>query len=1382
MSASRSPEPGTERILRSTTRNPRRRQRQNDTDTLKTSAPRRKRSKITEETFQPRESVEVVEEYVNGALHDDHVAMNGSAHHPETIRKSNGSTSADTGDMEMALRSGKKGSVKRTSRGDGATLLAHNGCYNVKLLPSTPKELRQTGLEYRGSLGPANHALAVTKDKAIIWAYTAHTPPSNPRVLEVPFSPTSGDPLPFGALVPNGTGAANIGLFLLSAVSGLAVFYESIDHAASLGLFRDRRKGIDGSIGHLFGGETVTDLVSAGHAGFIIVLSSGRVAHLTLWDGQGKPRLQSQYLRTADPNAGGLFGSFKGFWNGGLYTRDLSAAHVRPRNTRGHAQVLSLAKRCEIAVWDLDWSGTSNFRGKFDFREVVVTELKAMSLLEPGTKDDNVIALDFAILDNTNVPHDLIGATIGTDDAVDLYILIQIPSLEGIDYVLVEIELSGDAVTVSRVNKITSLHEALKTKPQGRPRLLLPSPGHTAFVVLDQAIGVFATAQTIIDGPEAQLHTSDAQSNPFEDAIFLRSNMGLAIQSAVEEDNRGKQASLLTFVKGAGLVRLSASDTSGFVSGAKITIRERMEQAIFLGALQDGILDFSRRSDLSYDMEDVESAALAISDEILLSKSSFMPSSTAPISQQLLTKAQALKALVLFVRNNFAPLSPSSMWRLLSDAERVAAGQKLWEIFEDHVSTTSKGKRKATLMDELCTWFDNDETEHFPQRRDVAGEDPVRRFFIAGLHRLEKLLLNARVFLRDHRDHLHNQSSMGSEDVLQLVKQVNDVWLKSLESAFTFRSENAAQYGISGKFIGSGILADSADYSGLPEIWTSTEGMVNASVAIASLSREFATKMFEEETPPKVELLVRQISVDNPRIIQLYCLTCKECILWRASRSSEKDKEISRNLEASFDITRYEQFRGLAEVGQAGEGMNLAEKYGDMETLTDMVVAESQYLAESSHDASLTGDEKEYIEKTRTELDAKIRRLFDRYGEAWASPFFDMAFSSAAAGEMLVRAQQDWKDALTKYLRAQPSRAKICWINDITEGHDFSHAGAALAHAAKDQESRLWAKKVELSMSKLALLAAEESSRGSGAALLSNSSSITSPVNELAIAEIQDKLYKHIEPESGLLDRLVELDFCMQKFGTRIKGFSSLRQLLEAGFSMVLENTALTVEELIDVLTLMDTLNNEEIEDNLQGSEFCLSLVALNACGPTLPPARFEMLQQLIWKRCYIYDDWAELKFTSKQSDEERRSILRQTAMWHTFYQTLDEGFFEQQDCYARPLAPSECLGSACAPEDLNYRFPSEELLDPILHDLKIQDEMLASYVADRKLDEVAKECYRDAKAALEEDYREQARFAEGDTYPETELEHMAGIVNHTRMANGYTEDFPLLPGSKEVL
>ncbi|KAK1077966.1 hypothetical protein LTR48_008619, partial [Friedmanniomyces endolithicus] len=209
MSTQHTAETTTERTLR----NPRRRQR-SDGDSLKT-APRRKRSKLNENTFATRETTEETEE-LHPPPHD--AAMNGHTRASTTSRKvpPRASRHESIEPTELPMRGGRKPGTAtlkhRPLKSDGATVLAQNAVYSVKLLPSTPQELRKEGVEYRGRVlssstttGGSGHgqhlALAVTREKAWVWDYNAPSSASHAaRVFDMPFPVRQSEELPFGAL------------------------------------------------------------------------------------------------------------------------------------------------------------------------------------------------------------------------------------------------------------------------------------------------------------------------------------------------------------------------------------------------------------------------------------------------------------------------------------------------------------------------------------------------------------------------------------------------------------------------------------------------------------------------------------------------------------------------------------------------------------------------------------------------------------------------------------------------------------------------------------------------------------------------------------------------------------------------------------------------------------------------------------------------------------------------------------------------------------------------------------------------------------------------------------------------------------------------------
>ncbi|KAM3420800.1 hypothetical protein BST61_g4045 [Cercospora zeina] len=1391
MSNTETAEPATERATRSTTaRNPRRRARQSDNDTLQKAAPRRKRSKITNETYAPRDSTEgrpletvgdaktdevdgagETNSIVNGSI-DGHsyegvgtAKVNGNGHH----RHRRAGSATPVLDVEMPVR-GKKGTVKRVHRSDGTTILCANECYSVKLLPSTPKELKKEGLEYRGSI-LGNHALAITQEKALVWDYTAHVAASNVRTFNMPFS-TRGETLPFGALVPsNGISHQDMGLVLVSADTGKVVFYESLDRATSLGMFQAKRASVDGTI-PLSGTEAVVDIVPAAYATFVVTLSSGRIVSLTLKDMTGMPKVQSHFLKIEEVSSGGVFGSFSGFLKSN-YRRDLTAVRTKDM-ARGVLQVVGLTAKAEVLLWELEWSGRSLYISSHELKETIVNELKDATSPELAGQADHAVALDFAIAHKESTENSQAIAHTGSKQSLDLFILLQIGGSDTTQYAVVEVSLPGDgSYNIERVHQLRSYSSDRPLSQYQKARLVVPKPGHSFYAVFEDAAIVAATVDLVDDSPEAQLHASYLQQDPFEDAIRLRSGKDLAFLDISEESPRGNHTSAIVFVRGAGLLRISAAEITSVPGGARIPAKSRIEQAVFHGVLQpENILDLSQQKRSEYSLEEIEAAAVTVSDEILRANTAFTNIiSPTPHSMEvgLATKAKALKALVIFVTRTYPALPRSTMWQLLWDAEKLAAAQQLWLAFEEHVALTIKGeKRKATVMDELAAWFERD--FDFYQRPELANEIAVRRFFACGLNYMERLLTNLQLLLQN----FHDQEECAPQEGLKRVIQADDIWLRALETVFNFRSENCADYGILPELIDDGILIDKAEYVDLPEFWTSSLKLVDNTLKVADLSRDLTQKCYEpEELDADGHAMVNDIADNNARLVQIYCLQAQESISWYSSRPDKRQQEIADKMRQEYDQERYTQFRKLASVGRAESGMLLAEKYRDMDTLADMIIAEDQYLHEYSqeHDADRT-----QIAQFSADLHGKIQRYFRKYQKAWSDAFFDKLFASSGSGAKLLRAQKEWKEPLAKYLRGHPGRAKLCWINDITAESDYAHASQALAECAQAHETKLWSKKVELSLSKLALLAAEE------AGTLPNSESQTngayklqrSPQDELAILRIQEHVFKHFTPEIQLsVDEDAELVNCMDKYGRHLDKNSALWGVLEHGIATILRHGILEVEELIDTLTLMSVVIDSASDDNLQGSETLQALIALEAAASSLPPSRFETLLALIWKRAYIYDDWnsPDLQINKKQSDEERKGAIQFSTLWQTYHHVSEAEITTKPDAQVRILMPSECVGAACQPEDLSYRFPEPDILDPIINELRIQDEILSKFVTDRGLDAIAAQAERDvrqflmAKADEEAEMRKQERHLQDSFAEDSGMQKLNGHMNGL---NGY--------------
>jgi nuclear pore complex protein Nup133 len=1325
------------RALRgSSIRNPRRRQR-NDSDGGTKTAPRRKRSKISQDAFVPRDGSQEDE------AHSETPHMNGHAHTgvAKSARELSGAFRDATPqhvDSELVVRGGKKSTVKRATRGDGAQLLTQNANYTVKSLPSTPRALKRAGVEFRGSLAThTGHALAVTREQAYVWEYGSHAPVTNPWVFDLPFPARDSEPVPFGALVTNGM-TADTGLVLISATTGQVVFHESIERAASMGLFQERKPGVEGTIGHTFSGEHVSNITSADSAGFIITFTSGRIAQLTLRDIQGKPRIEAQFLRENSQEKSSWSATFKGLLSAAAWKLDVAAVHTRALGPRGQMQVIAATENGVCKIWNLDWSGRADHRGNIDFRDEFAREIKATQSAETHGYIEQMALMDFAIVEQAP---ESVGSevwTIGTDKPVDLLVLIRTGPSDFQQYFLVETSLTGTKPEVKQVIPITARQGS--TTEISTPKLLLPKPEHTAYVIFEDSIVLVSTSQATSD-PEAQLHdASYIQPENFEDAVYLRKNKDLSFLGAEAEEAKSGQASLIAFVQGAGLVKFSAHDSSKAPELSQISVKSKIEQAVFYGMLQDNILDLAHHTLGSLSTDDVEEAALTISGEILKSETPFIPTPPTSVEANLARRAQALSALATHLRQTYSALSKSTMWKLLWDAEKIAAGQNLWQDFEKHsAAATSKGKKQPTLLHEISSFLQD--LAPFELPNNPSPDDRVRAMFVSRLAYIDKFLVWAHLIV----DSVKNEKQKSQEDLLRLLSEADDVWLGVLETAYKFRTENAQLYNINPDSLLEGVLTDPNDYQGLDEFWTSSDSMLKEILKMTALSRTSAEEVYETPETEASAAFAKRMAAENPQFVVLICKTYQERINWTRSRGSKKYEEKADMLRGVYDDQRHDHIRALSGIGQTHSAMMLAEKYRDMDTLTEIIVAETQYLIDQSSTAVV--EERTIIDNELEDMTARVSRYFNRFQDDWANAFFNEGFSGDQAGLTLTQGQIRWENYLSRYLRADPSRAKMCWINDITSSDDYQHASQVLAESAIQSEDQLWSKKVELSLAKLSMLAADESGTDHSTQDATRAGNVLE--SELQIVDVQEKLYRHLLPEVlHALDQRAEIELAMERFGQGVKGFGMLSQLLEGSIAKLLPHRALELEELIDALTLVDQVRTSNPDADIHGEEFYLALVALNAAAPELPTARFEMLMQLIWKRAFLITDWASINksSTSKRAGIDIEDLLAQTATYQTLFLGTQSGLFDTSidGNYVRALSPSECLGAACNAADLVHRF-GDDLAEPIAHDNRMQDEKLDQAVSRYRINAWFEDCQSLVNRTLEEEAAERAMiFTQG--------------------------------------
>lgn len=1092
-------------------------------------------------------------------------------------------------------------------------------------------------------------AVVFTRTHAIIWPYTSNNTspdPSRTYIITLPHPAKNvTDPLPLGALVP-GPASAEPGLFVIGPATGRITFWEDISTAATEDLMKQKQHGFQGSTGSLLYGETVTNVTIAEPAGFVLAFSTGRIAHLNVRDLQGKPAINVRFLRGSGNNqTGTLLGGWKNVFGGGAWKRDIVAVSAGTSRSRGQRDVIVATSRAVLQMWDLNWSGNDSLQHEVDAEEDLLAALKEGGAAGAGQKERTLMVLDVMIVTTNERSREI--ALVGGNQGLGLLALTALSGEDSTNYALVEMTLVKDSVTVDVVHPITCYTTPTPSSQNWTPKVYLPDRSQTAFVVFATAV-VLMSLVRIEESPESQLlMDSHKLPQPFQDVVHFRQNHGFEVIGCCAEDQgpMQKAAGCALMIRSFGVVRVAAlpiRDGADAFHQAKVTAKTKIEQAVFYGSMAQNLIDFTRKSTTTFAQEEVEAAALEISDEILKSSSKFIPAITPSLDHQLKLRATALRDLTLHTNANYPPLSRLGKWKMLWNAEKLAAARVVWKNYD--ASLKKKGKDQSSLLYELVEMLhERFKTENQP---DQGESDPVRHWFIKDIWRIEYVVPWAFNAVQE----LYQEGTKDHPSLMRLVSEANDISLGALETAFKFREENAGLYGLGSEVFDGGVLRQG--FEGLPEFWTSTKPTLYTTRQLVDFARELTFKYYDKppaegEPDPSV---VKKVAGENARQVYVCCQIYIERIRWCKAQDDEQNKADGEYLRQAHSGIRRVQIVKLAEIGLLEEGIALAERYRDMGALVDLIVEAIGDTATRSHLPGISDEDEAALERRLEAIQERMGSYFNTYGDTWARALFSKKIAKGLLADLLDDGVEV-QEFLTRFLRSEPAYAKISWINEVVNERNYAEAAHTLRTHALTNETVLWNKRIELSLAKLAGMAVSE--QADPAHEKDESDQIPPIDHELSLIALQDRLYAHVLPTiQAAIDEKAEVDLVMAEFAKHfVEGKPALRTVLEHGFTKLVHREVLSPMELIEVLTLMDEVSSEEEE--FGGQEHIIALQALQLSGlASREPELNTLLKKIIWRRCMIKDDWEAINKTELKADTQVEVETCATAL----FKTLKEG------------------------------------------------------------------------------------------------------------------------------
>lgn len=1269
--------------------------------------------------------------------------------------------------QDLSLRSKKPKPGERINKGDGSVVLTTNNAYTVSKLPALPDRLRaDVESQQHGALySSTGHALSLTHTHAFVWAYAINNSSPETFVFNLDYpSRHSSDPLPLGSLVAPSASADEPGLVVVMPVSGKISYWESISSAATLTFIRQQRNGIEDAIPGMFSGEHVIQILNAEPAGFILAFSSGRLAHLSVRDSHGRPAISVQFLRSGmSQTGGGFLGSIRHVLKHSAIRGDLAAVRTGPPTKAGERNIVAATSKGKITTWRVQRGGHHDVVAEVDVRDAIMLKLQRRAATDRhSTTSSSVEILDIAFAPKRFERRVAEAVQLSNEDgepAQHLLLLVTSDNRFDPSYAIVEVIVRHSHADIGMVRPITCYSRPLSETSIVRPRLYIPGPGFVAFAVFDRAV-VICSVTARPGSPDAQLQ-EDLSLVPgvFEDVVDLRDRdtfeiagsgleepvaAGQELDSQRLQRHKTKNPAVLLMVRGVGVVRIATSDIERFGEETYpvISPKSKLEQAVFYGIKDDNPLAFDGKRALPFSNREIGEAALQLSNDILSSNSTQLLHVPALLEDNLRGRTSYLDRLMSYLNSLKIDIDREIRWGLLWNAEKMSAATVLWKQHEKFL--IDRGERQGgdnrSIISEIVEFIHESEKKVPNQNK---GElDNVRHWFTHDIGRLEVFVAWAYEVIK----YKYQQKVADDADITRLMYEAMVVVLEALGEAFEYREKKLEFYGLRNDRLERGVLRDG--YEGLAEPWTCDFNITTNTKRMMDLAHKWLTSYY----PPSATVsagapdprLIQTIRDRLPSLTDKYLLTVLERSRWALTRSNQKIVHHGEICRKTYSNDRYDKLVLLKDFGLFKEVIKVAEAHNSIEALAVLMVEEVKSLRQRALGRDQPPSRVAELRERARIKQHEIAESFDRFGDQFAFAVYDILLREEG-----VKAVLDFpgnkKGYATKFLRTKPELSKISWINDVEQEKDIHHAAETLIELGLNREQQVWNKKIELSLGKLALLAEGATTNKEGPArnqlvvARGERGSDKAATNlhqidrELTIIGIQDKLYNLILPSVSMaVDEAAALELAMDYSAHNIpKKHKALARVFEDAMGRLLRHEALEPLTLIDLLTLVSvrldpTTPGFNIYDDLYFSALRISHLSLRG-------EEQQKTNRLIWRRCFIRDDWAKVNNTQSKGDDMMGMMLGSTATYLTLYAC--HSYRNNEDNKFSPLvAPSDALGVYT--EELDRRFESmeESVKQKLIEAMNWENTELNKYIAKCRIDHWYQTTVREAGRMVEVD------------------------------------------------
>ncbi|KAJ2110284.1 hypothetical protein IW146_005970 [Coemansia sp. RSA 922] len=1163
-------------------------------------------------------------------------------------------------DMELAQEPASEGE-HTLLRGD------RHAVFEVGAMPSAARQLVASSDEVScGVSDEARFAFVATASTCVVWSFAAGSSAAVHR-LAMPDA-GEGAGAPSVALVA-GVGAGDVGVVAVSGLGHVRYWDRVVFGLGGASQFHSTALALSPT-------DRCEQIVEASAGLLVVATRSGAIYQLTLLTAQGAAGLDARALsRTAGSRGGvlsrmaSLLGGTAG--EGGSDDQLVSVARGSRTEIRHSREVYTLT-RSRLAKWVVSSAHPERLAYSADLRQMLADSVAQALRSDAELHFHDVAAAGSDVCVLVSAGPSLVVATLRAAHVA-----------------------SEPSVTGLTLLRYTAPH-SLPQSGGGRPRLVIPAGGPIMFVAFDQTVVAAALP---------------ALGSSFEEAVKLR--YGDCVLAATAIDDQQAESCILLACRRAGILRMAATarqvPDSGMVDADTRIGRpqqEQIEQAVFFGSdAARNPLAFAITSDASGLDAPLQAAALRVSHAILDGSSRFVADrlDIGALLRERLRRAHAV-AQALADNGLTDKLSPAARAQLCANVEKLAAAQSLWDL--QNAAWARAGPAMQLLANLAAAFL---ETSGQQQQQ---SKDPLRLFFRLHCAAIGDLL----VLMHRRLPALTRAlavSPSGVKDGQMVSYEASRIAAAVLQPALAYRFQNARLYAV----------GDPA-----PERWTEhpaiADMLVDRLEASYNLCRDLSAHHFQalyeritatalpgDERPDHHALGVFDDAVsvshvslspdeeeedalrplasaadDDPYASPLALLRetidqigplanlCFRVFVDRIARLAAASSAASDDLAQRYDALRPRYLLCLVPLGRAPVAFRLAEEYRDLPTLVTLV-----FVADPTNAA------------------AHLRRYVERFSKDFADTLLAFYERRAAWASLLHTQDEKFDVWLKDYIdlrSAEDPRAplsKLGWIHDVKVA-DFSAAAVRLVRAGLVAEEVSDAQTM-LSLSKLAFIAYESQEPEVDDSMAETRLRID---KALELCQVRAGLLRYFAAllgptDSNIDDRKAAYDVALY---TTTPELRHSRPALYIVFSELVRHMwnrrALPVEDLIDVLTIPDSLHTLDIaadaddqgdfSNSIVRDRFSLAVDLLCCACFSLPEQTRESALRSIWRRVFLSDNWPEIhrNTTGNVPDCVLRSELLNTTLYHVLYSCWTTRKLAHPDWY---LLPADAFSSS----DLDY-------------------------------------------------------------------------------------------------